>query len=262
MAVLRIHIERIHTVCQPAVIIKSTVRIHEITVAFIINPAVLHTVIVIEIGLASPCGKTIRDNDIRIILKLEVQVNSSLNAVYRTAAGKLPEGRIRIFTGIRILGSPNIEGNRPDTLCQPVFAGIHHGVITRTLDNSTENYGKRSQLFRRHRFMYRILQVKYNRHIHRKGSDGRQRELGLRHGRFYRCRIGIKINACFQPGGISSHHVRREIRIQAAFGASYLDKRKAVAICRHCAPVDSPLVFGYIDPLAYHSGCFRFHTRR
>ena len=80
--------------------------------------------------------------------------------------------------------------------------------------------------------MHGILNIKYHRHIHRKGSDRRKRELGLRHGGLHRRRIRIQINARLQPCRGSAHHILGKIGIQAALSASDPNKGEAVAIGR------------------------------
>ena len=110
--------------------------------------------------------------------------------------------------------------------------------------------------------MHRILKIKNHGHAYRKGRDGSQCELGLRHGRL-NCRgIRIKINSRLKPRRIGSHHVGGKIRIQAALGAAYLNKCKTVSLRCHCAPVNGALIFGNVNSLCYGSGRFRFHAGR
>ena len=108
--------------------------------------------------------------------------------------------------------------------------------------------------------MYGVLNIKDDRHIHRKRGYRRQRELRLRHGGLYRRRIGVQINARFQPCRGSPHHILGKIRIETALRASHPDKGEAVPLRSYSAPVDRFLIHGNVDSLCNHSRRLRLHT--
>ena len=224
--------------------------IHVVPALAVIDPGLLlHHIVFVIITVPGNGPPGIIGNYACIILKKEVNVNVSIYSVYGAGIGSLPHRRI--FKGIHgiIPCHPDIviQHRQVNLVGQPVFIGIHHGIISRVFDLFAESIDHLTDLRRRQGSQsVIILRIKSHRIGNRIILDQFQNKIRLLLRHLHR--RGIRINICsdLQTGFPGLLGIYREIRIYRAAkpGSQH---GKGYIVSGHLLPVNVHLPVRYID---------------
>ena len=226
LSVLRSQIIRALIVGKPASYqIARAIQI--ISGIIIVNPASLHLPVTIESCLSIMGNKSLWNDQGTVVLVLIVHIHTAAKPIHFSIAGILPEADIIIvITVTAVLCYPFVPSADRKLGGKHIFIGIHHWMITCSIDRSTERIDNINELLIRQILMAFILNIKNNRIVYCIVTDPLQYKI-----RFIlcslRCRcIGINIYTCLKACRSCPLYIGVKVRIHATVSASSLDKCK------------------------------------
>ena len=191
--------------------------VHVIPAIAIVNPGVLlHHIILIVIPVLANLSPRVSRNNRGVILKLEIDIHISGNAVYRASVCGLPDRRTVISIHHIVPGNPHIiiEGIPVNFIVQPVLVGINHGMIAGILNLFAERIDNLADLLRwKCTQRSRILRIEGNRVGNRIVLHQLQNKISLLLRHLHAGGVGVDIGSQLHTGCIGCVCIFPEIGI-------------------------------------------------